>query len=398
MRTPKKLGFLIPFLLFSASCEDEQTDATPNTFFNGIAVTTLEDFPYDIAVVSEKKEIVFIEEESPGIPKEMFYEHEGQHMYLQFEEGLPKIMEAAGTLVIFENFTENSVDIGIIEPDGTITTKRNLPWNGEGRDTNGRIARDVDDATIQTLITVGIGLEFVFCGVLIAASPPTGGLTALLAVASCTAGTISSVASLDDTDQAKLIKTSATATSVLIDTYGCATKNMRDCASLLQTLNEGSDDLSNAMDTFSDEVNLVEGALISGFGDVKFTLTWNNTADLDLHATDPLGETIYFASSSSNSGGKLDVDDTDGEGPENIFWPIGTAPKGTYLVEVDHYSGESPAGFSVLIDFFGEIAQFNGSISSGEKLVITNLTRGRVKGKMSGWTVSTVLSDKEKIK
>jgi hypothetical protein len=82
---------------------------------------------------------------------------------------------------------------------------------------------------------------------------------------------------------------------------------------------------------------------VLGTGDVQFTLRWDSTSDLDLAVTDPAGSLINFASRTSPSGGSLDVDanaNCGEENPpvENIFWPPGTAPAGTYTIEVTLYS------------------------------------------------------------
>jgi hypothetical protein len=77
-------------------------------------------------------------------------------------------------------------------------------------------------------------------------------------------------------------------------------------------------------------------------GDVRVTLTWGDAADLDLVVTDPNGETIYYDSKTSSSGGQLDVDanggcDTAITSPaENIVWPD-TGPAGQYLVQVSMF-------------------------------------------------------------
>jgi len=77
-------------------------------------------------------------------------------------------------------------------------------------------------------------------------------------------------------------------------------------------------------------------------GDVRVTLTWGDTADLDLAVTDPNGETIYYDVKSSSSGGQLDVDANGGcnsaitSPAENIIWPD-TGPSGRYVVQVSIY-------------------------------------------------------------
>ena len=118
------------------------------------------------------------------------------------------------------------------------------------------------------------------------------------------------------------------------------------------------------------------GALDFGHGDVQITLTWDNGADLDLHVIDPNGEEIYFYHPYSASGGILDVDDTNGYGPENIFWPQGEAPEGTYRVSVHHYpSSPSTSNYTVLISAFGFLPiSYTGSISYDQEIQITDIT------------------------
>ncbi len=72
-----------------------------------------------------------------------------------------------------------------------------------------------------------------------------------------------------------------------------------------------------------------------GTGALAFRLRWDGPQDLDLYVTEPNGETTYFGSRTSSTGGQLDVDANAGcSGPapdptENIFWE-NEAPVGTY--------------------------------------------------------------------
>ena len=102
---------------------------------------------------------------------------------------------------------------------------------------------------------------------------------------------------------------------------------------------------------------LFEPAL--GTGDVQVTLRWETPVDLDLHVIDPLGEEIYFNHSFSQSGGTLDVDANggcDNDTPvENVFWPTGGAPFGSYQVFVVFYqdcdyTGANAYSVSILVD------------------------------------------------
>lgn len=83
-----------------------------------------------------------------------------------------------------------------------------------------------------------------------------------------------------------------------------------------------------------------------GGGDIQVTLRWSGAADLDLHTVDPSGQHIYYGNSTSASGGQLDHDANAGcNGPadddnpvENIYWPTGTAPNGSYQAWVSVWS------------------------------------------------------------
>lgn len=78
----------------------------------------------------------------------------------------------------------------------------------------------------------------------------------------------------------------------------------------------------------------------AGTGDVAFRLLWQGTSDLDLKVRDPHGDYITFGQREAGSGGLLDVDCNGGtellcaQPIENVFWPEGTAPRGTYRVWV----------------------------------------------------------------
>lgn len=101
---------------------------------------------------------------------------------------------------------------------------------------------------------------------------------------------------------------------------------------------------------------------VLGTGDIQFTLRWSSTADLDLAVLDPNGEEINFDQPMSSSGGQLDVDsnaicDSAVTNPvENIFWPAGASPMGTYQVSVRYFgecgggAGPQPFTLTVVVD------------------------------------------------
>ncbi|MDX1440320.1 MAG: hypothetical protein R3284_10510, partial [Rubricoccaceae bacterium] len=91
-----------------------------------------------------------------------------------------------------------------------------------------------------------------------------------------------------------------------------------------------------------------------GTGDVQVTLRWDTQADIDLHVTDPSGEEIFYGHTQSASGGQLDVDANAGcsNDPqvENIYWPTGGAPSGTYQLSVNYFGacGAGATNYEVL--------------------------------------------------
>jgi hypothetical protein len=101
----------------------------------------------------------------------------------------------------------------------------------------------------------------------------------------------------------------------------------------------------------------------TGTGDVQATLTWNSTADLDLHVVDPWGEEIYYSERTSDSGGELDVDANAGceevmvRPTENIFWPEGDSPPGTYRVHVVEFDdcGDPDVSWRLVVRVGGRV-------------------------------------------
>ena len=124
-----------------------------------------------------------------------------------------------------------------------------------------------------------------------------------------------------------------------------------------------------------------------GTGDVKVTLTWSGTDDLDLYVTDPCSSTISYGSPTAvcqGFTGRLDIDSNAGctttstSGIENIYWGAGAAPRGTFNVVVKKYScgstNSTPFTVTVLKD--GNTQTFSGSLASpGSQVTVTSFTR-----------------------
>jgi subtilisin family serine protease len=111
-------------------------------------------------------------------------------------------------------------------------------------------------------------------------------------------------------------------------------------------------------------------------GDVQVLLSWDNYNDLDLICVDPAGDAIWFENKRVSSRGQLEIDmnvEPQSNHPiENIYWPTGKAPNGTYNVYVLYYKNhqnkaplETP--FKVKIKYGEETENFSGTINQVDK-------------------------------
>ncbi|GAA0579261.1 hypothetical protein ACFQH5_14640 [Halomonas salifodinae] len=111
-----------------------------------------------------------------------------------------------------------------------------------------------------------------------------------------------------------------------------------------------------------------------GTGDIQVTLRWNGLDDLDLAVLDPNGDTVFFANTTTPSGGELDVDSNAGcttsySPPiENIFWDSRTPPDGDYVATVTLYERchehSEPIPFELAITIDGSTVIHSGSVSN----------------------------------
>lgn len=100
---------------------------------------------------------------------------------------------------------------------------------------------------------------------------------------------------------------------------------------------------------------------------IRGTLIWHNRTDLDLHCVAPSGRLIYFGDKRDGNGW-LDVDmnvngETD-EPVENIRWPRGEAPRGTYTFRVNNYRERTRGtSFRFELEVEGQTYTCDGSLS-----------------------------------
>jgi uncharacterized protein YfaP (DUF2135 family) len=133
-------------------------------------------------------------------------------------------------------------------------------------------------------------------------------------------------------------------------------------------------EIVDAAGNVSAPVTVIIAVIHVGTGDLQISVSWDVDNDLDLHVVDPNGFEIYYASDTSPEGGKLDLDSNagctiDAVDNEDIVWPAGKAPTGTYIVRVDNYDNcqTSDARFVVTVQKIGQAAQtFSGAFSASE--------------------------------
>lgn len=292
------------------------------------------------------------------------------------ESGRPDRAVVQGHIFLFGNFNENKMDISVVLPNGEVKIFREIITEVDWNNFSYKDFENVE-AWSDVIRWTGHVVGAVSCGIGYAAAVPTGGISLALAYVGCGA-TVVEVATEFLPENFQILGATANEIGIVSSFIGCASSFGIDCVLDASSLAfSESADMLQEMEEQEDNIRLAESLLFTGSGDVQVTLTWDNTADIDLWVTDPSGEKIYYANSTSASGGVLDFDDTDGYGPENIYWPQGEAPSGSYLCQVHYYSGTGTANYTVLIQAFGEVNQYSGSFNPDEVADIATFTSGK---------------------
>ena len=112
-------------------------------------------------------------------------------------------------------------------------------------------------------------------------------------------------------------------------------------------------------------------------GDVQVLLSWNNYNDLDLIVTDPYRESVWYKNRSVPSGGQLEIDMNveypDSKKPiENIYWPQGSAPNGTYNVYLLYFrkhENVAENAYKITVKYGGKSVEYAGTIGTEKEAV-----------------------------
>ena len=112
-----------------------------------------------------------------------------------------------------------------------------------------------------------------------------------------------------------------------------------------------------------------------GTGDIQINVSWDVDSDVDLHVVEPGNAEIYYGNKGPTaSGGQLDLDSNAGctldhKRSENVTWPSGRAPRGTYTVRVDLWSAcnQPTTNYVVTVNVKGQDPKtFNGSFTAAQ--------------------------------
>ena len=93
-------------------------------------------------------------------------------------------------------------------------------------------------------------------------------------------------------------------------------------------------------------------------GIITATLTWGTQPDVDLHAFEPNGTHVYYRHRQGVSG-YLDLDDTNGSGPEHYYVSCSALESGTYHIGVNYYYGLASETALVQIEAGTSVRSFN---------------------------------------
>jgi len=138
-------------------------------------------------------------------------------------------------------------------------------------------------------------------------------------------------------------------------------------------------------------------ALKAAGGDIQVSVTWNTAADVDLHVVEPGGAEIYYGAPTSGNGGELDIDanaacSVSALTQENIGWPAGAAPPGSYIVRLDYWDacGAVETDWILTVSLRPGVPSVPGLPGSGVQIFTGTFTGlGDQGGRGDGETITT---------
>ncbi|MBV5313668.1 MAG: hypothetical protein JZU47_10255 [Prolixibacteraceae bacterium] len=296
-------------------------------------------------------------------------------------DGLVEKIVINSHILLFSNYNAGKFDLAVISPVGELTTVREILIPEKDSQYLQLKSASTGDILIWTGHAIGIAtcVSSLITGV--AATATTLGIgtpaAAALIALGCGSTAIGLATEIIGNEKiADFLNLPLKTVKGFTTTVNCVLGKPLSCFASVSGLSLSV--AGGVLREHEKEVQLAEGVLEGGYGDIQVTLTWDSSADIDLYVQDPAKEWIWYEHNTSVSGGWLDVDDVNGYGPENIRWGKGVATSGTYNVHVKHYEGGS-ANYIVYVNAFGRQKQYKGSINPGQEIYITDFSKTYLK-------------------
>ena len=350
---PMMLCLMLGFCTFFSSCDNEDDNQNNGSLSDAVVVfdTDGETEYYATVFDSDKSSITMVKAEEDG--RITAFDHllvkDNVNITATLnEDGLFEGIGVEGATIAFSNYNGNKVDVAVILGDETLLLKEYecpVDWESMKGDvylgtssetTKAEGGRTLKDAFFY-LGSQFINLkDFVLDGIS-AANPQKVAFQYLFNVMKD--GVLFAANLKGDLAYAEFFaELAALAASSPTTPWGALWTLLSNYDTYVEFVAETAYDLMEMHEAYTKDKNNGIGALESGFGALKATLSWNFYADIDLHAVEPSGYHICYSSKTSYvSGGYLDVDNTYG-GPgsvENIYWE--TAEDGNYHIYIDYY-------------------------------------------------------------
>ncbi|RLD86177.1 MAG: hypothetical protein DRJ07_01440 [Bacteroidetes bacterium] len=400
------LLLIIPLLFAGCSDDNEEPKLAELPDVNIVDISQESDWDF---WVFGKDDYYFIKANSSStLPESVLYhssEINKDFSIFFTDEGLVDKVVLDNHIFVFRNFNGNYVDLGVVYPDGKIEIFREIETPNYNWETlTFSKSNSLKDFRSELVRWTGHTIAGIPCALSAAAAIPTGGLSLIPAGITCGLFLARLTGDIYASDfnipngLDEMFMNGANPYDIGDTFLDCAFSGSFNVACISEILINSYEvwttDLGWIDDLSGSVLRSLTGAIENGYGDVQITLTWDNGADLDLHVVDPNGEEIWWNHKYSATNGTLDIDDVDGYGPENIFWPQLEAPNGTYQVYVHHYpSSPAISKYIVLINAFGETKTYSGSISNDQWIHIKDFDQNGFKSSLikDSFSISTNL-------
>jgi len=130
-------------------------------------------------------------------------------------------------------------------------------------------------------------------------------------------------------------------------------------------------ELNQLISKYHSKLNLknIDTALIADLPvDIRVVMNWNlDNVDMDLHVIDPNKEECYYSHRTTEAGGRISDDFTDGFGPEQFI--LKKAIKGKYQIKTDYFSEGRVSG-SGRTTLMAEVYLYYGTAKEQRKMVV----------------------------